>query len=153
MVNIINYQENVYRNEEFFDKLCVFIDGILTSYNKKNYEVNIVFCGNDYIKDMNCKYRNKDYATDVLSFSSDEDCDEDAIYCGEDTIPLGDVVISYEKAVEQAKENDVSIDEEILRLCIHGVLHLLGYDHEQSETEEKRMFDMEDSLMQIFMKE
>ena len=82
---------------------------------------------------MNREYRGKDRPTDVLSFSLREG------QGGEVSRSIGDVVISLETAARQAVENGFTLDEEVDRLLVHGILHLAGYDHEASPREERRM--------------
>ena len=87
--------------------------------------VSVVFTDDLEIHQLNRAWRGKDKPTDVLSFSQLE---------GSDTIitdSLGDLVISLDTAVKQAKKFHCTIEQEILRLMVHGVLHLFGYDHEK----------------------
>ncbi|QSX06839.1 rRNA maturation RNase YbeY [Sedimentibacter sp. zth1] len=93
------------------------------------FEVSVSFVVNDEIKKLNNLYRNVDSATDVLSFPMDG---EDKEYFGE-TIMLGDIVLSTEKIIEQAKEFGHSLERELLYLVTHSMLHLFGYDHIQEE--------------------
>ena len=95
----------------------------------KDVEVSVTFTDNEKIKELNSKYRNKDSATDVLSFPMFETTEEMEFL---QTVPLGDIVISLERAKEQAKEIGNSFLREIAFLTIHSTLHLLGYDHERS---------------------
>lgn len=82
------------------------------------------------IRELNRRYRNRDIPTDVLSFPlADEVCPD----------LLGDVVISVDTLRRQARQRKRSVADELLRLLIHGVLHLLGYDHEVSSAEARRM--------------
>jgi probable rRNA maturation factor len=103
-------------------------------------EVSVTFCDNAYIKRLNKKYRNKDKATDVLSFPM---YDQGELPSGTDadgaTVVLGDIVVSVERAAAQAVELGHSTDREIAFLCIHSTLHLLGYDHELGKDEEEDM--------------
>jgi len=66
---------------------------------------------------------------------------------------LGDVVISTEKARDQAKENELSWEGELANLAIHGLLHLLGYDHERGEEDAREMFSLQDEYLEWFLKE
>ena len=101
-------------------------------------EVSITFCDNDYIKKLNKEYRNKDKATDVLSFPLyDFNEEDDEVFDMEESIALGDIVISLERAKEQAKEIGNSFIEEVAFLTIHSMLHLLGYDHERSKEDDE----------------
>jgi len=95
-------------------------------------EVSIALVDDSYIRELNRQYRHKDWATDVLSFAMQEDTgDEPPVAGDEETGPvLGDVVISLETAQRQAVEYGHSFQREAAYLVVHGVLHLLGYDHE-----------------------
>ncbi len=87
---------------------------------------------------LNYQYRGIDRTTDVLSFPQEEKFSLKKIKPMQEII-LGDIVISVPKAKKQAKENGLTFYEEIKRLLIHGVLHLIGYDHEKSNKDFKRM--------------
>ena len=109
-------------------------------------EVSVTFCDNEYIRELNREHRQKDAPTDVLSFpmydfkGGDAPTDTD---CAE----LGDIVLSLEKAYSQAEEYGHSVTREIAFLSVHSVLHLLGYDHETSEDDEREMFALQDEIM------
>ena len=98
-----------------------------------NAELSISLVGDVAISELNAAYRDKQGATDVLSFSLLEGAHSERR--GE---LLGDVVISLETAARQARRGARGLDEEVLRLLIHGALHLLGHDHE-APGEAKRM--------------
>ena len=99
-------------------------------------EVSVTFCDNAYIRKLNKKYRNKDKATDVLSFPMYDDGEFDPAECISGAV-LGDIVISLERAKEQAAEIGNSFIQEVAFLTVHSTLHLLGYDHERSAEEEE----------------
>ena len=98
-------------------------------------EVSVTICDNDYIKRLNKNYRNKDKYTDVLSFPMYDNGEFDELECMTGAV-LGDIVISVERAKEQAKEIGNSFLVEIAFLTVHSTLHLLGYDHERSEEDD-----------------
>lgn len=101
-------------------------------------ELSVTFCDNDYIKKLNKEFRDKDSATDVLSFPMYDFENEDEPPLNPDgSLTLGDIVISVERAAEQAREIGNSTTREIAFLAIHSTLHLLGYDHERSEDDEE----------------
>ena len=101
-------------------------------------EVSVTFCDNEYIKRLNAEFRNKDSATDVLSFPMyDFDDETDPTENPDGSISLGDIVISLERAKEQAAEIGNSFEREVAFLVIHSTLHLLGYDHERSKDDEE----------------
>ncbi|HHT45857.1 MAG TPA: rRNA maturation RNase YbeY [Firmicutes bacterium] len=93
-------------------------------------EVSVILVDNSYIQDLNLTYRGLDAPTDVLSFNLQDDVTDFEA----DSI-LGDVVVSLEKAAEQAAAYRHSLKREVAFLTLHGILHLLGYDHETPEEE------------------
>ena len=101
-----------------------------------NSEVSVTLCDNDYIKELNKKYRGRDSSTDVLSFPL-YDFSSEELFGNQDTVPLGDIVISIERAKVQAKELGNTFLTEIAFLAIHSTLHLLGYDHERGAEDEE----------------
>jgi probable rRNA maturation factor len=112
---------------------------ILDILKEKEAELSVALVGNTEIQRLNAQYRKKDYPTDVLSFPV-----EDRLLMGEQL--LGDVIISVPKARQQAKERQRTLDEEMLTLLIHGVVHLLGYDHERSVKDERIMTRLEKKI-------
>jgi len=100
-----------------------------------NEEVSILLTDDADIQKLNQQFRDIDQPTDVLSFP--QNAEEDPPIPGE--IILGDIAVSLDTAQAQAKEHDLTFEEEIILLLIHGILHLLGYDHEISEREEEKM--------------
>ncbi len=115
-------------------------------------EVSVTLTDNDGIRKLNAEYRDKDKETDVLSFPllDGEYTDEDLV---DGFLPLGDIVVSLEKAREQATELGHGINEEVAFLCIHSTLHLLGYDHETSPEDEEDMFSRQREIMKKFRKQ
>lgn len=99
-------------------------------------EVSVTLCDNEYIKTLNKEYRGKDSHTDVLSFPMYEDGKFDMGECISGAM-LGDIVVSIERAKEQAKELGNSFLYEVAFLVIHSTLHLLGYDHERSAEDDE----------------
>ena len=107
-------------------------------------EISVTVVDNEAIRKINSEHRGIDRATDVLSFPMfDEDFDD-----GEDAI-LGDIVLSLEKAVEQAEAYGHSLKREVAFLTVHSVLHLLGFDHEEGEAEESEMFETQEEILAI----
>jgi probable rRNA maturation factor len=95
-------------------------------------EVSVVFADDEYIRELNRQFRGKDCPTDVLSFALNEG-DEPEIVDGPEEILLGDIVISLETAVRQAEDFGHSLERELAYLTVHGVLHLVGFNHEAEE--------------------
>ena len=97
-----------------------------------DYQFDILLCDNDFIHNINREYRQKDSPTDVITFALYVDSDEKIVV--DNNISLGQIIISCDKVFEQAKENNVTPEYEFKNLLAHGVLHLLGYDHNTDET-------------------
>ncbi|HWJ03422.1 MAG TPA: rRNA maturation RNase YbeY [Verrucomicrobiae bacterium] len=110
-------------------------------------EVSVVLTDDKYIRELNREYRDKDCSTDVLSFSMLESSGEEPKIVGldEDHV-LGDVFISMETAQRQAEEYAHSLEREVVYLAVHGILHLLGYDH-MVEADQQRMREREEEVM------
>ncbi|MDD2625731.1 MAG: rRNA maturation RNase YbeY [Tenericutes bacterium] len=139
MNNINIFYEIKYRID--FD-LKDLLEYALKKLNIDNVEFNVIFIDNNKIKEINKEYRNIDKETDVISFAL-EDIDKSMF---EGKRLLGDIYISYEKSKEQAIEYNHSLKREISFLSIHGLLHLLGYDHMIKE-EEIVMFKLQEDIL------
>ncbi|PLR85904.1 rRNA maturation RNase YbeY [Bacillus canaveralius] len=113
-------------------------------------EVSITFVSNERIQEINRDYRDKDRPTDVISFAMEELGEGERQIQGTE-IPrvLGDIVISVQKAKEQAEEYSHSFIRELGFLAVHGFLHLLGYDH-MTEQDEKKMFSRQKDILDEF---
>lgn len=109
-------------------------------------EVSVTFVNNEQIRAINSEHRGIDRATDVLSFPMGDDCFE--VDPDTDAILLGDIVISLERAKEQAEEFGHSYRREVAFLITHSLFHLLGYDHVNSEEEEKVMFAKQEKVLE-----
>ena len=106
---------------------------------RRSAEISVTFTDNEGIREINREHRDIDAPTDVLSFpilGDDEDGDTNP---GTGAVILGDIVLSLERAREQAAEFGHSFTREVAFLTVHSVLHLLGYDHVNSEEEDKEM--------------
>ncbi len=111
-----------------------------------NFEVSVSFVDNENIQSLNEQYREKNVPTDVLSFPLGENGHYD-INPASGAQMLGDIVISMEKAVEQAEMYGHSLRREVAYLTVHSVLHLLGYDHEDGGMEMVRMREKEEAVL------
>jgi len=136
---------------EFFNKtdyeidlelLNKIIDLTLKKENVNNAMFNVIFLYNDEIHKINKEYRNIDRPTDVISFA----LEDDKSYPKLDIRILGDIYISVDKIKSQALEYNHSERREISFLLVHGLLHLLGYDH-MKEEEEKIMFSLQEEIL------
>lgn len=111
-------------------------------------ELTVVITDDAYVEWLNRAYRGVSAPTDVLAFGATETQDHFALP-PEAGPYLGDIVISYPRAVEQAAEYGHSVLEELLILAVHGALHLLGYDHESTEDKEEMWCAQADALAQL----
>nr|WP_269151638.1 rRNA maturation RNase YbeY [Sutcliffiella horikoshii] len=114
-------------------------------------ELSVTFVDNEKIQEINREYRDKDRPTDVISFAMEEMGEGEMEIHYDDEAPrmLGDIIISIQKAEEQAKEYGHSVKRELGFLALHGLLHLLGYDHE-NEADEKVMFDKQKEILDAY---
>ena len=126
--------------KKFFVSTTEKIFGII---DIDNISVNIILTDNKFIQSINKDYRKKNRPTDVISFAYRDDLFPSLNGKIEE---LGDIYISLEKASEQASDYGVSLKDELKRLLIHGILHLIGYDHEISAKEAKRMSGLEEKI-------
>lgn len=117
----------------------------------KDTEISLTFVTNEEIREINREYRGKDTPTDVISFAMEEQGEGEIEILGEESMPtvLGDIIISIERAKEQAEEYGHSYKRELGFLTVHGFLHLLGYDH-MNEEDEKEMFSKQDEILNSF---
>ncbi len=114
---------------------------------EEDAEVSVTFVDNERIRELNAEFRNIDSETDVLSFPiGDEGGFE--VNPDNDAIILGDIVVSLEKAREQAEEYSHSFKRELAFLITHSLFHLLGYDHVNGGVEEKIMFDKQERVLE-----
>lgn len=144
----MNYVEffNEYNTDIEELNLCEeFINYCLDKLDLKNVMFNVIIVNNDKIHSLNKDYRNIDRPTDVITFALEDDKQVD--------IPsirvLGDIYISYDKVISQALEYNHSKKRELCFLAVHGLLHLLGYDHMNKEDEEK-MFKLQKELLENY---
>ncbi|MCP3025642.1 rRNA maturation RNase YbeY [Halobacillus sp. A5] len=119
-------------------------------YTANEAELSITFVDNKEIQELNRNYRQKDQATDVISFAMQELGEGEVEVLNEDLpVLLGDIVISVDKAREQAEDYNHSLEREFAFLALHGFLHLLGYDH-MNEEDEQKMFKRQEDILNEF---
>lgn len=143
MFEIIN---NYDKEIKELDILQGYVDFVVKEENLENCLFNIILINNKEIKEINCKYRNIDRETDVITFALEDN--EDNVK-GMEFRVLGDIYISIDKTCEQAKLYGHSVKRELCFLATHGILHLLGYDH-MNEEEEKIMFKRQEELLNAY---
>lgn len=125
-VDFNDQQREVKISQEMFSLLEKVIETAAELEGYSGGEVSVAFVSNQQIKELNKKYRDKNEATDVLSFPIDQEI-------------LGDIIISAQRAAGQAEEYGHSLKRELAYLTVHGMLHLFGYDHHgQEEKDEMR---------------
>lgn len=143
MVEVFNtYKEEV----EYSTLVQEIVEFVLKKEKIENPILNIIFTDNKKIHEINREYRNIDRETDVISFALE---DEDTLVNASEYRILGDIYISVDKAKSQALEYGHSLKREICFLAVHGVYHLLGYDHQNKE-EEKVMFQKQEEALDEF---
>lgn len=132
---IFNYETDFQlENELVYEQ---WIDAVIESEGKEPGEINYIFCDDEYLHNINMQYLNHDTLTDIISFD----------YCIGDLIS-GDIFISIERVQDNAKDYEVSFNEELLRVLAHGVLHYCGYkdktdkEAELMRTKEQEKIDM-----------
>lgn len=140
-VYIENRQSKIDIDEGAFDVVRKVVKECLLEENKDlNVEVSVSFVDNKGIHSLNKTYRNVDSETDVLSFPMENQLNIPIV-------PLGDIIISLEKALEQSKNFGHSFVREVAYLTAHSMFHLLGYDHETSIEEKNKMREKEKKVM------
>ena len=115
-----------------------WISKVISSEGKKEGEINLIFCDDEYLHKLNVDFLNHDTLTDVISFD----------YSVGNELN-GDIFISVERVTENAKDFSVSFDEEIKRVIIHGILHYCGYK-DKTDEDEKTMRAKEDEKLKLF---
>lgn len=138
------FNETNYNLEKETKKIYELLAFALKREKLENVEFNIIFVDSDTIHEINRNYRHVDRVTDVISFALE---DNETVTL--DHRVLGDIYICVERAEEQAKEYGHSFLRELAFLSIHGLLHLLGYDHMEKE-EEKIMFSKQEDILNEF---
>ncbi len=137
--------EIVNQTNEKIDELTIvdsLVQQVVKKFDLQNSEFNIILVDNEYIHKLNKEYRNIDRETDVITFALEDDKD----VCLDHRI-LGDIYISIDKAHSQSLEYGHSFLRELSFLTVHGMLHLLGYDHMTKE-DEAVMFKLQDEILE-----
>lgn len=117
---------NFYLNENrIFSSSCLF------EQNFKCISFDILYCNNEKIRQINKDYRQKDYPTDIITFAIFADSEEKFIFDKE--INLGEIIISLDKVSQNAKDKGAGFEDELYFLISHGIMHLLGFDHQTDE--------------------
>ena len=131
------------------ESLISYVRKVLAEIGIDNWELSVFLCGDETIKSLNSRYRSKPEPTDVLSFElgAQETMPDGSVRC----YP-GDIVISLDTLRENARYFQISEDEELRRLLIHGILHLNGMDHAANGTDEP-MIHLQESILEKLKEE
>jgi len=132
-ISITDNQDKFSIDTDKISKIACKMLDFLISQRELSLEVDIVFCDDAQIKELNTSYRNINSPTDVLSFALFAD-NPDENFIIDNQISLGEIIISTETAKRQADEQNKTLDEEIYFLLSHGILHLFGFDHPDEES-------------------
>jgi len=142
-VTIYNETDGEFTYQDIIEKV---INKAFEIERLKNASCSIIIVDNSYIHKLNKEYRGIDRVTDVISFALEDD---KSMVIPDNIRLLGDIYISLDKAKEQAREYGHSLERELCFLSIHGLYHLLGYDHESKE-EEKIMFKKQEEVLEAY---
>ena len=126
MSEILFFFENIdfkLKNKEILNK---WLGNSISSEGKKPENINIIFCNDNYLLEINKKYLKKNTLTDVITFD----------YSEQDKVVSGEIYISYQRIVDNATKYNQTVDNELYRVMIHGVLHLIGYDDNTKKKKE-----------------
>ena len=124
-----------------------FLRQVLEKLGKDKWEVSVLFTGDAFIKQLNKEYRGKDEPTDVLSFAQVDN--KEAFPEKGGRFYAGDIVISMETLAKNADYFGISMNEELKRLLVHGILHLSGMDHENNNPDQPMLVKQEKILNQF----
>jgi probable rRNA maturation factor len=126
----------------------LFTKKIISDSKINNIQVSLLICGDARMRQLNRSFRNKDKVTDILSFPAHEDLRKKKF--NEPVLFLGDLAICHPQTKRQANEFEISYMDEFIHLFFHGMIHLMGYDHEVSLSEEKLMQKWEERALKKF---
>lgn len=145
----IDYYNETEHEIDFFEKdINDLTELVLTHLNKtESYTLAVTIVSTKTIQEINRDYRDKDAITDVISFALQDYVEGELAIKGLPEIELGDIFICFDRAKDQANDYGHSIKRELNFLFLHGLLHLLGYDHLNDE-EEKVMFGLQDEILE-----
>ncbi|MCK9578027.1 rRNA maturation RNase YbeY [bacterium] len=145
MIEIQNLNPDFRRINKKF--LIEIVEAILRKEKvSKKVDISIVIVSEKEIHKLNKQYRKKDKSTDVLSFGSVRD------FLSVESFVLPEIVICPEEVQKNAEEYKVSFKNELVKVLIHGILHLLDFDHEKCEEDAKKMFLKQDKYLAMFLK-
>jgi probable rRNA maturation factor len=131
---------------QWLDRVRDFVLAVLDRLGKDSWDLSILICNDSFIRGLNRQYRDRDEATDVLSFEQgDSYRDPD----GEERFLAGDIVISLDALARNAEDFGISRDEELRRLIAHGILHLSGMDHADDDPSRSMLLLQEELIRDL----
>lgn len=143
MVEIFDLTKKKLLEKYFKDIKKYYLKTLETLELKDDFDASLIIVGKRKIRSINRDYRNKDKETDVISFANIDSSDYDFL---DERINLGDIFINVDRVYSQAKKYEHSEKREFIFLFVHGLLHLLGYDH-MDKKDEKIMFELQDKIV------
>ena len=157
IINLENDQDVIELPQEVLQRLQQGLEAVASLNGlPQEAEVDVTIVDDEEIHGMNREYRDMDRSTDVLSFALDEDCeegDEPELIGGPEEHLYGDIIISAETALRQAEEYGHGLEREMTYLAVHGMFHLLGYDHMTEEDKSQMRAKEEEALRAINLSE
>lgn len=154
IINFENDQDKIVLSEYMEKRLHDGLNAVARLHGLNDMtEVDITIVDDEEIHTLNREYRNVDRPTDVLSFALDEGDEEPELLDGPEEHLLGDIIISAETAQRQGEEFGHGLEREIVYLAVHGLLHLLGYDHMTDEDKKIMRAKEEEALREIRLSE
>ena len=157
IINLENDQEKLELAAEVLERLQEGLQAVARLNElPEESEVDVTIVDDEEIHALNREYRSMDKPTDVLSFALDEDCDdcdEPELLGGPKEHLFGDIIISAETALRQAEEYGHGLEREMTYLAVHGMFHLLGYDHMTDEEKAEMRAKEEEALRAINLSE
>ena len=140
-IRVINVEIPLWAKD--LERFCL---QILDFLDESGLNISLVLCDDDFIRDLNKRYRGIDKVTDVLSFPQESDHETDGMRLA------GDIIISVPMIAQNAQMVDIESDQELKRLAVHGILHLLGMDHDE-DAFSGEMLDLQEDILQKFVGE
>ena len=145
----ISFENDEIKESVEQDDVSIVVERVLNYLELDNCELSLSFVSKESMRVLNEQYRNKNESTDVLSFAQQDD--DEQFFKSEGLTLLGDIVISLDDMQANCEIFNVSFDEELKRLIVHGILHLVGEDH-TSNNDDEPMLQRQEEIMKFLLK-